>query len=105
MTYDAVLPSFRIATRTVRYDEIIVRNTSVEYDLDKKYLDQILQARNFFSSMYIAVRIRLGLRACMLKLRKVRVPARVCLSDPLLKHRTGVKVPVLTTYFLISTAA
>jgi hypothetical protein len=36
VTYDAIPPSFRIATRTVRYDEIIVRNTFVECDLEKK---------------------------------------------------------------------
>lgn len=35
-TYDAIPPAFRIATRTVRYDEIIVRNTFVERDLDKR---------------------------------------------------------------------
>lgn len=77
--YDAIPPAFRIATRTVRHDEIIVRNTFVE--------------RN------IAVGIRLGLRACTLKLRKERVPARVCSSEPLLKHCAGVDVPVLTSYF------
>ena len=35
-TYDAVLPAFRVATRTVRYDEIIVRNTFVKRDLDER---------------------------------------------------------------------
>lgn len=53
--------------------------------------------------MYIAVGIRLGLRACALKLRKERMPTRVCSSKPFLKHSAGVEVPVLTPYFLIST--
>jgi hypothetical protein len=62
----------------VGYYEIIVRNTFVERD--------------------IAVGIRLGPRARTLELHKVRVPARVCLSKPLLKHRAGVDVPVSTTH-------
>ena len=35
-TYDAIPPPFRIAIRTVGYYKIIVRNTFVERDLDKR---------------------------------------------------------------------
>jgi hypothetical protein len=49
----------------------------------------------------IAIGICLGLRACALQLSDERVPARVGLAEPLLKHCAWVDVSILTMHFLL----
>ena len=51
-------------------------------------------------STHITIGICLGLCARALELGEKRAPARVRLSKPLLKHRTGVDVAMLAVYFL-----